>query len=50
MKYFITITAGLAFIIGFNVFLSVRDRNLLKAYDQVCAEYSQSHSHCRYAK
>jgi hypothetical protein len=50
MKYLIIITAGLAFIIGFNVFLLMRDRNMFKAYDRVCAEYSQSHSHCRYAK
>jgi hypothetical protein len=37
-------------ILIWNALIIKRDQEMFKAYDQVCAEHSQSHSHCRYAK
>jgi hypothetical protein len=37
-------------IIMYNGMLIQRDQQLFKAYDKVCAELSQPHPDCRYAK
>lgn len=41
---------GVIAIIVYNGFLIKRDRQLIKAYDKVCAELSQPHPDCRYSK
>ena len=37
-------------ILMWNALIIKRDQEMFKAYDQVCAELSQSHPNCRYAK